>query len=217
MSAEFTPEDIKIYGDDGKLRVSDIWGLTCIQLGETITKLLEARPGAHITQDNLVGYHFINYGMDPGITNDVVGGLIDGGFSYWDDWNEATPLRNALPNILADDTNDALAHRIRLYNGYGGYDLSIYPTVEEYFDEVTERDHRNTKVVSLYPRDGVELEYRGRTNTHLGRATINAFVQDDIVVHTDILDLSSNNVHRTVVATSTNVDSVSRIQSFKVL
>ena len=89
MAETFTPEDIKACGPEG-LQYSDVYGLTCDQMQTTLSELLGVRPNARITRNDLIGYHFIQYGMG----EEFISGAIDlakGG--SWQRWDPAIKLR----------------------------------------------------------------------------------------------------------------------------
>ncbi len=86
MTANFSPEDLKVHSEEGALNFSDAWGLTCAQLGLTLGQLLEVRPDAQLTKDDLVGYHFIQYGMDPEVTEETIEAMVSGN-STWNNWD----------------------------------------------------------------------------------------------------------------------------------
>jgi hypothetical protein len=181
----FSPEDLNIRGPDG-LQFSDAWGLTCAQLGTTVSKLLEIHPYARLTRADLVGYHYLQYGIDEDIIRETVDGVEDG---MWSDWDEATRLRESLTKVLSDETMGALVQRIRLGNIRQVDRVQLDARLDHFFDTVEETDHSLREVVSLYPKNGSELTYRGRAGLDIG-----SVVRDNILgtlkTSTDILDLS---------------------------
>lgn len=214
MVTTFTPEDLKIHGSEG-LRFADAWGLTCAQLGITVSKLLEVRPSARFTQEDLVGYHFVQYGMDSGITKETIEGIQEG---VWSEWDGAQALRDALQVLLADKTTSALTQRIRLGRPRDVERLQLDPSLSDYFERVTETDHTQSDVESLYPREGIGIEYRGRASLYIGSVVIGNVVED-LTTHSDVLDLmvESDPLIRTIVASSTNRGSFPAIQSLRLM
>ncbi len=218
MITTFAPEDLKIFGPEG-LQFPDANALTCAQLGITVTKLLEVQPNVRFTQEDLVGYHFVQYGMDSDITTEAIDAAQGG---MWRDWDKAQVLRSALPVVLADESTGALAQRIRLGRPQDIEHLRLDAVMSDFFETVTETDHAQSDVISLYPRDGVELEYQGRVSLHIGHVVIDR-VLEDLTTYSDVLRLTTEEtpVNRTVVASSssnlTNTSSFPTIQSLRLM
>lgn len=215
MAETFSPEEIKVYGPDG-LQFSDIWGLTCAQLGETVTKLLEISPNATFAEGDLAGYHHIQYGVNQSVTQET---LVLLKTSLWDDWDKASNLKNALPKITSRETDGVVARRIRL-GSYGDLRrLNLDHQIGNYFDVVNETDHMKSEVYSLYPKGNTELEYKGRVSLSLGSVVIKN-IMEDVSVFSDVMalntldDLSKS---RIVVASSTSQGMLPPIQAIRVI
>ncbi len=210
----FSPEEVKARNPGG-LNFADAWGLTCAQLGETVTKLLEVRPDVKFTRDDLVGYHFVQYGMDTDITKEVIEEIEE---ARWFDWEGAEALRNALPNVLGDSTTQALAFRIRLGAPRDVERLERGGAIDDYFETITEPDHHNADTVSLYPKAGVELTYRGRASLQIGSVIINNTILD-LTTYSDVLDVMADggSVDRTLVASSSTRSSIQAIRSLRLM
>lgn len=214
MPETFSPEDIKIHGEDG-FQFSDAWGLTCVQLGTTVSKLLELRPYARLTPSDLVGYHFIQYGMDKDIILETIEGIQDG---MWSDWDRATALRESLPRVLGDATMGALTQRIRLGDRRHEERMHLDSQLNHFFDLVEENDHANHDVLSLYPIDGSELTYRGRRSLYIGSVVIGSII-GDLSTHTDILELGveDGSQNHTIVASTISHGTTTSLRAVNVI
>jgi hypothetical protein len=82
----------------------------------------------------------------------------------------------------------------------------------------TETDHAKGEAVSLYPKEGVELEYRGRVSLHIGSVVINNCVEK-LTTHSDVLDLVTQESpnSRRVVASSKDTESLPAVRSIKLM
>jgi len=202
MSAVFAPEDLKVRGTEG-LQFSDAYGLTCAQLGLGLEELLKINPDACFRLQDLIGYHFIQYGMDPDIIKETIDGVQGG---MWKDWDRAQALRTALPKVLGEKTSNARVSRIRLGYLAKAELLLEQPSLSERLNVVKETDHAGYEVTSLYPKAGEELTYRGRTVMNVGSVVMRS-IMTELVAYTDSLDIVSqknNRVNYSIVAMSTN-------------
>lgn len=215
MTTTFSPEDLKVGGPDG-LNFSDAWGLTCVQLGVTIGDLVNLRPSVRLTREDLAGYHFIQYGMDPGITSGTLD-LVEGA-TAWHKWDQAQALRDLLPKVLGDTTTDALTFRIRLGKPSNVERLHLGSAFGVNFEVIEDKDHENQTVLSLYPKEGLEVEYKGRTSLHIGSVVMGGILHD-LSTYSDVLGLrvEGGSVDHTIVAVSTNRGSLPEIQSIRLM
>lgn len=214
MKTQFAPEDLQTRNPDGT-RFSDAWGLTCAQLGETVGKLLELQPDVRFTKQDLVGYHFVQYGMDSDITRATIVGALG---NLWGDWDEALELKGILKTVLAESATGAIARRIRLGRPEDVAEMEVDEQVYEHPNTVIEPNHRGLNVTSLYPKEGVDLTYKGRIGVHLGSVVV-GHLREDLEVYSDVLSVASEGDHaaHTIVAASTNLGSFPTIQSLRVL
>ncbi len=216
MANEFNPPDIKIYGEDGKLQFSDAYGLTCVQMGAALGSLLEASPSARLTREDLVGYHFMQYGMFADVIKDTIEIMEQG--HTWSDWDKATQLRETLPQVIGETTTGAVMQRIRVGRVRHLSAIQLSPGRSAAFDEVEEKDERDQDVVSWYPKDGTSLQYLARFHTRVGTATMSRII-DDMSVATDLMEVVDHEGDRryTVIATSLGHSAANGLKSVHVV
>lgn len=201
MAAAFSPEDLKIHGPEGA-QFSDIWGLTCAQLGVTLEDLSTVRPGASLREEDIPGYHFVQYGID---TRDTVQALDLVAGNAYKDWDRADALQRILHKIIGERSSGALLQRIRLGTPRQVEQMAFDPALYKYFDLVTEKDHRQCDALSLYPENDDDLEYRGRSSLTVKDLKRGIFLMN-MTVYCDILDLHVDGAptNPTIVVMSTS-------------
>lgn len=208
MAAEFNPEELYVYGSERELQISDIWALTCAQLGVTLKALQQARIDAQITEEGLGGYHFVQYGIPSNVTKEVIE-LLEGG-KTWENWEGSQDLSDVLPEILGPFNTDVLLMRIRLGNAIDAHKVDLGQGLSEYFtDPVHEPGQRGGEAASLYPLEGVELEYRGRVSMGVGKVSVGSYLEETTLA-VDLLNVraESEGIDRSVAVISKNTDSI---------
>lgn len=184
MAYEFAPPDIEVAGADS--RYSDVWSLTVAQLGAVLKELAHVSPNAQLTEEDLTGYHFVQYGIGSDVTAET---LELARSTSRDSTGEVSILRRGLSQVLGDSTHDVVASRIRLGTERHVKQFSL-PETLDHFATTHHTDHRRIPVVSLYPQDGVRLWYRGRASLGMGWIA-RAGVSQTVTINTDVVEAAA--------------------------
>ncbi len=211
MVEAFAPEDLKVRGPQG-LNFSDAYGLTCAQMGLMLAELLHVEPDARLTREDLIGYHFLQYGMD-GETIEGALSALEGGM--WDDWDKARPLRDSLPRVVRHHTRFAPVQRIRL--GDPQHTPELDPNIYHSVNLVHETDHLDREVTSLYPLEGKRLVYKGRVSVGLGEVVMDHVIMSP-EIHSDLLDVQSGVIPtKSMIVASAELTHGTQVQAVRVL
>lgn len=219
MTKNFSPEHVKLFNPETKSRdFSDIWGLTCAQLGSTFEELIKVRPDATLKKSDIAGYYYIQYGVDDQTTNDVID-MIEK--NHWEHWAPAQRLKRVLPRIVGTTTEKAVVERVMLGNEYKLDNLVLEPEITEYFDIVEEENHEGARVRSLYPKEnlGLEVEYRGRSRINLGEVAIGGYREADFEISADLLTIKSEHSEtvQNLLVMSRNTDIFPPVEQIRIL
>jgi hypothetical protein len=175
----FSVEHYDTAGHFGFSHFSDAWGEATAELGLTIQALKNAHGQLPaFRREDLVGYHFLHYGADNEVTEEVLG---PGSFDA--DW--AQPLNDALPAIIS---NPRTVQPIDLGRITLGTDTEVDDQLTRYWmeqSEVTGDGTPGNRMGAkrfgefLYPREGAIVRYLGRSSIDMMKEHPKGYVQSD--------------------------------------
>lgn len=176
-TVEIFPEDYyNTAAHFGFSHFSDAWGEATAELGRTLQALENAhgRPPVFRRED-LIGYHFLHYGADNEVTEEVLSGT---GFDT--DW--ARPLNDALPEVASGTRT---LQPVDLGRVALGPDTEVDPSLEEWTNKVEIRGDGSRGNSSgakrfgefLYPQEGVLMRYLGRGSINMLEESSEGYVR----------------------------------------
>ncbi len=198
MVKVFSPE--LVNRDDPE--INNGYDLICFQLALTLDALRRVRPNATFTKSDLANYYSLQHGGWRHHIDSTINGLL---YHYWDGMERTRSLKESLPGMLTNRTNDALVAHIMLGATEHAQHVELDDEVDKWMTAVEGESPHYEESKSLQPRADrdLELQYMRRIALHLGGAATSRRAQNP-AQYVDVVALTekATEISRTILVVS---------------